>query len=206
MTVTRVAAVTPNRPSGFANPLVIAAATTLIALVLRLAHVLTTARAIVMGDSIGFEIHARNFLRTWQAIGTADFVPRLLDTIDNASLQGVVYPAVQSLVYETVGGVKSDPLLVFQAVVGAATVGITALTAWRVAGPVAAWTSGTILALYGPHVLASGTLTAEAVLITFQTIAIWCIIESIARPTPRAVQTVAWGLIGGLFQIGRAHV
>jgi hypothetical protein len=199
MTVTRVAAVTSKRPFGFANPLAIAAATTLVALALRLAHVLTTARAIVMGDSIGFEIHARNFLRTWQALGTSDFVPRLLDTIDNSSLQGVVYPAVQSLVYAAGGGVKSDSLLVFQAFSGAATVGITALTAWRVAGPVAGWFAGTILALYGPHVLASGTLTAEAVLITFQTIAIWCIIESLGHPTPRVIQTVAWGLIGGLF-------
>ena len=50
MTVTSMAAITPNRPSYSANPLVIAAATTLVALALRLAHVLTTARAIVMGD------------------------------------------------------------------------------------------------------------------------------------------------------------
>jgi hypothetical protein len=199
MTVTSMAATTPNRPSYIANPLVIAAATTLVALALRLAHVLTTARAIVMGDSIGFEIHARNFLRTWQALGTADFVPRLLDTIDKASLQGVVYPAVQSLVYLAVGGVQRDPLLVFQAVVGAATVGITAMTAWRVSGPVAAWTSGTILAVYGPHVLASGTLTAEAVLVTFQTVAVWCIIEAIGRTNSHATHTAIWGVVGGLF-------
>ncbi len=199
MTVTLMAATTPNRPSYIANPLVIAAATTLVALALRLAHVLTTARAIVMGDSIGFEIHARNFLRTWQALGTADFVPRLLDTIDNASLQGVVYPAVQSLVYLAVGGVQRDPLLVFQAVVGASTVGITAMTAWRVSGPVAAWTSGTILAVYGPHVLASGTLTAEAVLIAIQTVAVWCIVEAIGRTNSRVTQTAMWGVVGGLF-------
>lgn len=172
--------------------------TTLVALAIRLAHVLTTARAIVMGDSIGFEIHARNFLRTWQAIGTADFAPRLLDTIDKASLQGVVYPAVQSLVYAAAGGVKSDPLLVVQAFAGAITTGLAAATAWRVAGPVAGWVSGVLLALYGPHVLASGSLTAEAVLVTFQTAALWCILEAIARPATTGARIAAWGVVGGI--------
>lgn len=45
-------------------PTTIAAVTCLFALSLRLAHVLTTARAITAGDSISFEVHARNFLRT----------------------------------------------------------------------------------------------------------------------------------------------
>jgi hypothetical protein len=186
------------QPSGVANPMVIAAVTTLVALGLRLTHVLTTARAIVMGDSIGFEIHARNFLRTWQALGSADFVPRLLDTIDNASLQGVVYPAVQSIVYLAIGEVKSDPLLVCQAVLGAATVGITALTAWRVAGPVAGWFAGITLAIYGPHILTAGTLTAEAVLISFQTVAIWCIVETICRPTSAIARIAITGTVGGV--------
>ena len=82
---------------------------------------------------------------------------------------------------------------------GASTVGITAMTAWRVSGPVAAWTSGTILAVYGPHVLASGTLTAEAVLIAIQTVAVWCIVEAIGRTNSRVTQTAMWGVVGGLF-------
>ena len=81
------------------NPFVITVTTAAIGLVLRLLHVAYTARMVVMGDSLGFEIHARNFVATWQSIGSGHFGSRLLDTIDQGSLQGVTYPAIQSLVY-----------------------------------------------------------------------------------------------------------
>ena len=81
------------------NPFVITVTTAALGLALRVLHVAYTARMVVMGVSLGFEIHARNFVATWQSIGSGHFWTRLLDTIDQGSLQGVTYPAIQSLVY-----------------------------------------------------------------------------------------------------------
>lgn len=183
------------------NPFAITVTTATIGLVLRLLHVAYTARMVVMGDSLGFEIHARNFVATWQSIGSGQFWSRLLDTIDQGSLQGVTYPAVQSLVYLVAGTGAHVPLAIVQCVFGAITIGLASATAWRMAGPFAGWITGFVTAWYAPLILTSGLVIAESSLICIQTVSIWCIVEALERPArsnPRRHISI-WGATGGFF-------
>ena len=183
------------------NPFVITVTTATIGLVLRLLHVAYTARMVVMGDSLGFEIHARNFVATWQSIGSGHFWSRLLDTIDQGSLQGVTYPAVQSLVYLVAGPGAHVPLAIVQCVLGAITIGLASATAWRMAGPFAGWITGFVTAWYAPLILTSGLVIAESSLICIQMVSIWCIVEALERPArsnPRRHISI-WGATGGFF-------
>lgn len=183
------------------NPFVITVTTATIGLVLRLLHVAYTARMVVMGDSLGFEIHARNFVATWQSIGSGLFWPRLLDTIDQGSLQGVAYPAIQSLVYLFTGNGAHVPLAIVQCVFGAITVGLASATAWRLSGAFAGWVTGSVTAWYAPLILSSGLVIAESTLICIQTVAVWCIVEALERPTRSNPlrQISIWGATGGFF-------
>ena len=183
------------------NPFVITVTTATIGLVLRLLHVAYTARMVVMGDSLGFEIHARNFVATWQSIGSGHFWSRLLDTIDQGSLQGVTYPAVQSLVYLVAGTGAHVPLAIVQCVFGAITIGLASATSWRIAGPFAGWITGFVTAWYAPLILTSGIVIAESTLICIQTVSIWCIVEALERPArSNPLRHISiWGATGGFF-------
>ena len=183
------------------NPFAITITTATLGLVLRLLHVAYTARMVVMGDSLGFEIHARNFVATWQAIGSDLFWTRLLDTIDQGSLQGVTYPAVQSLVYLIAGTGAHVPLAIVQCVFGAITIGLASATAWRIAGPFAGWITGFVTAWYAPLILTSGLVIAETTLIFIQTVSIWCIVEALERPdrSKPLRHIIIWGAAGGFF-------
>ena len=183
------------------NPFVITVTTATIGLVLRLLHVAYTARMVVMGDSLGFEIHARNFVATWQSIGSGHFWSRLLDTIDQGSLQGVTYPAVQSLVYLVTGTGAPVPLAIVQCVFGAITIGLASATAWRMAGPFAGWITGFVTAWYAPLILTSGLVIAESSLICIQTVSVWCIVEALERPArSNPLRHISiWGATGGFF-------
>ncbi len=183
------------------NPFVITVTTATLGLGLRLLHVAYTARMVVMGDSLGFEIHARNFVATWQSIGSGHFWTRLLDTIDQGSLQGVTYPAVQSLVYLVAGTGAHVPLAIVQCVFGALTTGLASATAWRLSGAFAGWITGFVTACYAPLILTSGLVIAESTLICIQTVSIWCIVEALERParsSPRRHLSI-WGAPGGFF-------
>ncbi len=183
------------------NPFVITVTTATLGLGLRLLHVAYTARMVVMGDSLGFEIHARNFVATWQSIGSGHFWSRLLDTIDQGSLQGVTYPAVQSLVYLVAGTGAHVPLAIVQCVFGAITIGLASATAWRIAGPFAGWITGFVTAWYAPLILTSGLVIAESTLICIQTVSIWCIVEALERPArSNPLRHISiWGATGGFF-------
>ena len=74
-----------------------------------------------------FQQHARRFLGAWAAAGTPAFGRALREAVDHASLQGVVYPLFQSLLYRVSGGVEQGPLLLAQASLGALTVWLTYL-------------------------------------------------------------------------------
>ena len=60
----------------------------------------------------------RRFLAAWGALGTPEVWPRLREALDHASLQGVLYPLFQSLVYQVAGAWAHPGLLVAQAVLG----------------------------------------------------------------------------------------
>ena len=183
------------------NPFVITVTTATLGLGLRLLHVAYTARMVVMGDSLGFEIHARNFVATWQSIGSNLFWSRLLDTIDQGSLQGITYPAVQSLVYLVAGTGAHVPLAIVQCVFGALTTGLASATAWRLSGAFAGWITGFVTAWYAPLILTSGLVIAESSLICIQTVSIWCIVEALERPArSNPLRHISiWGATGGFF-------
>ncbi|HET7771433.1 MAG TPA: hypothetical protein VFN74_21865, partial [Chloroflexota bacterium] len=147
------------------------AAIAAVALALRVAHVLTSAKLLVADDAVFFEQHALAFSAAWRAVGTPAFVELLREAIDHASLQGVVYPVFLSALYTLRGGADHTAAGLAQAVLGAATVWLTFATARRAFGDVAAVTAGTLAAIYTPLVLTAGLLLAEAVLLFLQAVA-----------------------------------
>ncbi|MGH2353161.1 MAG: glycosyltransferase family 39 protein, partial [Chloroflexota bacterium] len=171
------------------------AALALLALVVRLLHVRYTAKALVADDAVFFEEHAQRFLDAWAAIGTPGFAPLLREAVDHASLQGIVYPLFQSLVYGLAGGVQHTALLTAQAVLGALTVWLTYLTAREAFGRVAALAAGLLAATYPPFVLASGLLLAEALLLFIQALALYFLVRGLTR-------RLTWSRILGGFCIG----
>ena len=162
----------------------------LAALVLRLLHLRFTARVLIADDAVFFQQHARRFLDAWAVAGTPAFWPALREAVDHASLQGVVYPLFQSLVYRVAGGVEQGPLLAAQALLGAITVWLSYLTARRAFGLTAARVAGALAAVYAPFVLASGVLLAEALLLTLQAGALYLLVAGLASGR-RA--TLLWG-------------
>lgn len=151
----------------------------LLALLLRLLHVRFTAKVVLADDAVFFEQHARRFLAAWGAVGQPEFGPALREAIDHASLQGIVYPLLQSVVYGIAGGVQHTPLLVLQAVLGAITAWLTYLTAARAFGQGAAVVAGGISAIYPPFVLTSGLLLAEAPLLALQALALYLLVRGL---------------------------
>jgi hypothetical protein len=162
----------------------------LVALVLRLLHLRFTARVLIADDAVFFQQHARRFLDAWAAVGTPGFGAALKESVDHASLQGVVYPLFQSFVYRLAGGIEQGPLLAAQAVLGAVTVWLTYLTARRAYGSAAARVAGALGAVYAPFVLASGLLLAEALLLAIQAGALALLVAGLA--TGRR-STLLWG-------------
>jgi len=176
-----------------AAPLAVA----LLALALRTGHVLFTAKFHVADDAVFFERHAMAFEEAWQALGTAGFGTLLRDAVDHASLQGIVYPVVLSVVYIAAGGVNHVAAGLLQAVLGAATVWLTYLTARRAFGGVAGFATGLIAAIYPPLILTAGLLLAEAVLAFIQALAAYALIRGLAPAASRS-RLVAGVAIGTL--------
>ena len=142
-----------------------------VALALRVAHVLTTAKLLVADDAVFFEQHAMAFVEAWRAVGRPEFGELLREAVDHASLQGVVYPLFLSGLYGLRGGIDHTAAALVQAVLGAGTVWLVYLTARRAFGDVAGWVAGVASALYPPFILTAGLLLAEAVLLFLQSLA-----------------------------------
>ncbi len=189
----RTAAWPGRAQASWVQPLALA----LVALVLRLLHVTFTAKALVADDAVFFEQHARRFLAAWGAIGTPAFGAALREAIDHASLQGIVYPLFQSIVYGLSGGVEHRPLLLVQALLGALTAWLTGLTAERAFGRPAGWVAGLLAALYPPFVLASGLLLAEALLLALQAVAMYFLVRGL-HPRALGSRFLAGAVIGTL--------
>ena len=153
------------------------AAITAVALALRVAHVLTSAKLLVADDAVFFEQHALAFAAAWQSVGTAAFGEQLREAIDHASLQGVVYPVFLSPIYALRGGVDHTAAAMAQALLGAATVWLTFATTRRAFGSVAAIASGAAAAIYAPLILTAGLLLAEAVLLFLQALASYWLVR-----------------------------
>lgn len=170
-----------------------------LALVLRLWHVAQTARLLVADDAVFFEQHAVRFLDAWRAVGTPAFFDLLREAVDHASLQGVQYPFFQSLVYLVTGGVNHGVLALIQAVLGAATVVLTCLTARRAFGGTAGLAAGTLVAVYPPLVISSGLLLAEALLTFLQALALYLAIRGVTLERRRWL--LAAGVCTGLLMI-----
>jgi hypothetical protein len=168
---------------------------TALALLLRLAHVGTTAKVMVVDDAEFFEQHARRFLAAWAAAGTDAFFPALRDAVDHASLQGVLYPLSQSVVYLLSRGVDHTVLVQIQAVLGAAACGLTCLAARRAFGAAAGLAAGTITALYPPLVLTSGLLLAETQLVFLQALGSYLLVRGLA-PEQRLARFLGGSCIG----------
>jgi 4-amino-4-deoxy-L-arabinose transferase-like glycosyltransferase len=164
------------RLSGWQWPVAITA----LALVVRLLHLRFSAKLLLVDDAVFFDQHARRFLAAWYAFGTPDFIPRLVEATDHASLQGVVYPFFQSLVYLTVGGVHPVAVAAVQVALSTAAVGLTYLTARRAFGAVAGLTAGLITALYAPLIVSATLLLAEALLTFVQALALYLLIRGLA--------------------------
>ena len=147
-----------------------------LALALRLAHVLTSAKLLIADDAVFFVQHASAFAGAWRAIGTPEFGGLLREAIDHASLQGVVYPLFLSAIYAVRGALDQLAVALMQAVLGAATVWLVFLTGRRAFGDVAGITAGLLAALYPPLILASGLLLAEGVLLFLQALAAYLLV------------------------------
>ncbi|MBI3970107.1 MAG: glycosyltransferase family 39 protein [Chloroflexi bacterium] len=193
--------------SGWAAPVSVAA----LALLVRLAHLQFTAKLLLVDDAAFFEQHARSFLGAWAAAGTAEFWPRLRDVIDGASLQGVLYPIFQSLVYAIAGGAGSTgatgvdhrALVLVQAFLGTVSVWLTYLTARRAFGRVAGAAAGVFTTVYAPLVLSSAYLLAEALLVCLQALILYLLVCALdtADVTRRRLLGVAGGVCTGLFML-----
>ncbi|MDQ3703108.1 MAG: glycosyltransferase family 39 protein, partial [Chloroflexota bacterium] len=168
-----------------------------VALVVRLLHVMLSAKMLVADDAVFFEQHARRFLTAWDSLGSDGFGTALREAVDHASLQGIVYPLFQSIVYGLSGGVEHRALLLVQAVLGTLTAGLTGLTAQRAFGRPAGLVAGTIAALYAPFVLADGLLLAESLLLTLQAVALYFLVRGLDRQAvgSRIVAGIAIGTL-----------
>lgn len=170
-----------------------------LALLLRVAHVAFSAKVLLADDAIFFEQHARQFLAAWEAAGTAGFWPLLRRAIDDASLQGVLFPLFASAVYRLAGGIEHSALVAVQAVLGALTAWLTYLTARRAYGAGAGLAAGVVAAIYPPLVLASGWLLAEALLTFVQALALYALVRGLEPGAWRA--RLAGGVCVGLFML-----
>ncbi|HEU5318661.1 MAG TPA: glycosyltransferase family 39 protein, partial [Chloroflexota bacterium] len=151
------------------------------ALALRLLHVGTGAKLVLADDAVFFEQHAQAFLAAWRAAGQPESGALLRDAIDNASLQGVLYPLTLSGIYLVAGGVNHVAAAVAQGVMGAFTVWLLFLTARRAFGQGAGVAAGLLAAVYPPLVLTSGVLLAEATLLAVQAGAAYLLVRSLGR-------------------------
>lgn len=175
-----------------------------LALALRLLHLRLSAKVLLTDDAVFFEEHARRFLAAWASFGTADFLPALRLAVEHASLQGVLYPLMQSIVYLLAGGINHMALLLVQTILGTLTVWLTYLAtrqavaqrtparppAEEKANPgqdaeVAALVAGGFVALYPPLVISSGLLLAEALFTFLQALALYLLVRGLP-PTPGA--------------------
>lgn len=172
-------------------------AVALVALALRVSHVLFTAKFSVADDAVFFERHAMAFIEVWQALGTAQFGTLLRDAVDHASLQGIAYPVVLSVVYAAAGGVNHVAAGLLQAVLSAATVWLTYLTARRAFGGVAGFAAGIVAAIYPPLILTAGLLLAEAALGFIQALAAYALLRGLA-PHANGSRILAGVAIGTL--------
>src|SRR6266542_2073370 len=190
--VTRAARPTPlarpTRVTEAAAPVAVG----VLALLLRILHLRFGAKLLLADDAEFFEQHARQFLDAWNAAGTRDWWPLLRTAIDESSLQGVLYPFFQSLVYWTVGGVHHGALAAIQAALGALTVVFTYLAGRRAFGPLAGALAGLFAAVYPPLIASTGQLLAESVLTFVQSAALYTVV--------RGLEPGAWRarLLGGI--------
>lgn len=168
-----------------------------VALAMRLLHVMLSAKVLVADDAVFFEQHARRFLAAWDALGGEGFGTALREAVDHASLQGIVYPFFQSIVYGLGGGVDHRALLLVQAVLGTLAAGLTGLTAQRAFGRPAGLVAGTLAALYAPFVLADGLLLAESLLLALQAVALYFLVRGLNPPAvgSRVVSGIAVGTL-----------
>ncbi len=169
----------------------------LIALVVRVLHVRLSARLLLADDAVFFEQHAQAFVAAWRHLGSAEFGQLLKQAVDDASLQGIVYPLMLSAVYLAAGGVDHGAAALLQAVLGAAMVWLTFLTARRAFGTAAGVTAGLLAALYPPLVLTAGLLLAEGVLALLQSLGCYLLVRGLdpqAR-TSRLLGGVAVGVL-----------
>lgn|GEM_PF-1512515 len=170
-----------------------------LALLLRVVHVIFWAKVLLADDAVFFERHARQFLAAWESAGTASFWPLLHQAIDDASLQGVLFPLFASAVYRLAGGVEHTALVAVQAVLGALAAWLTYLTARRAYGSGVALGAGILVAIYPPLVLASGWLLAEALLTLVQALAIYALVRGLEPGAWRA--RLAGGVCAGLYML-----